>query len=269
MSRRFAEAPEWHGCGRRVVEHVRTVRTRPDVRTPLVPRNGPGGDLGQRVAQELAGETVASGQRDHRHIGAVVVLGRLAARRIEVQRVAGGEGGGIGEVTVVDRLVVREPGEDVERYAVLEGRIFPDRALGRGSTRRHVDLRRPDLRRLEHTADVGPGGCAARCGRGRTLAAAAENDDQEQGPTQHPPGAEPRQGPRASAHVAETKTCPPLPPGRRPSGFSVRAAKARTVAGNGALAPASSACQLAPTSARHRHWPLVRTEDVTMPPRRR
>ena len=137
----------------------------PYVGAPLIPGDRPRRHLGQRIAEESTGEAVTARQRDHRHVGAMVVLGGRTARGVEVQRVRDGEGRRVGEVPVVNRLVVIEPRQDVQWQAVRLRRVRSDRALGGGSTRRNVDLPRPDGR----CEDVRKAGCGGRAAR--TLAA--------------------------------------------------------------------------------------------------
>ena len=179
VCRRAGETPQRHGGRGGVVQDVRAVWAFPYVRAPLISGDGPRRHLGQRIAEEATREAVTARQRDHRHIGAMVVLGRRTARGIEVQRVRDSEGRGVCEVPVVNRLVVIESREDVELQAVGLRRVRPDRALGGRSTRRNVDLARPDGG-FEDMPKVGRGGRTARTPAAGALAAAGQDEGRHQ-----------------------------------------------------------------------------------------
>jgi len=205
VCRRFGHASQRHRGGRGVIEHVLAVRASPDVRAPLVARDGPAGYLRQHIPEKPAGKAVPPRQRHHGHIGTVVVLGGLAARRVEVQRVPGGESRWICEVPVINRLVVRQARDDVQGDAVFERGVRAERAFRGSPAQRNVDLCGPDRRWPDDTPEVGRRRPAARVGTRSTLAATGQDDGTQQGCTHPPPCGSPA-GTEPKIHVAESKT---------------------------------------------------------------
>ena len=118
----------------------------------------------------------------------MVVRGGRTARGIEIQRVRDGEGRRVSEVPGVNRLVVIEPRQNVQWQALRLRRVRSDRALGRGSTRRNVDLPGPDGR-CEDVRKAGCGGRAARTLALRALAAGGHDEGRHQQPYEPPHGA--------------------------------------------------------------------------------